>query len=214
MLDRTSGGDFVIPVSPSAVRVIGNPVRPEVYVNDAAGGLALAASGARRMNTPSCGSSVEARSVSADGRPNTPNVYVMSGYTVEPGTPFNQIVVFGADTFSAVVSLDQLSRSFENPGVFAPAPRPAAPATLAAGCQQLERAAVVERRQSDGGHHALRARSWLRAKAGGYLHWTRRGSADVVLGEWCAARTLYVRVRAGNYTGLGAPSNEVLVQVP
>ena len=67
VFDRAAGGEYSIPLSPAARAVVGNPVRPEVYTNDASGAVALSVPGARRLNTPVC-TSTTAASVSADGR--------------------------------------------------------------------------------------------------------------------------------------------------
>ena len=67
VFDRAAGGEYSIARSPAARAVVGNPVRPEVYTNDASGAVALSVAGARRLNTPVC-SSTTAASVSADGR--------------------------------------------------------------------------------------------------------------------------------------------------
>lgn len=67
VLDRTTGIEFTIALPSTVGGMIGNPVRTEVYVNDATGGLAMAPTGVRRLSTPAC-SSPTAMAVSADGR--------------------------------------------------------------------------------------------------------------------------------------------------
>ena len=54
LLDRASGVETLRPLAAPAWALVGNPVRPEVYVTDTSTGLALAPSGARRLATPSC----------------------------------------------------------------------------------------------------------------------------------------------------------------
>lgn len=145
--------------------------------------------------------------------PNTPNIYVTSSYIVELGGAFNRFVVFDGATFAPVLYLDQATPSNENPGIFAPAPRPGAP-TLAATVQgnavsllwsPAAAAAATTRYVLDVGSAPGLSDIFSGLDLG--LQ-TSFGASGVPPGRY------YVRVRAGNYSGLSASSNEVVVQVP
>ena len=56
-----------VPVSPSAAAMIGNPTRPEVYLNDEAGAVALSVAGARRLSSPPC-AAPRAEAISENGQ--------------------------------------------------------------------------------------------------------------------------------------------------
>ena len=67
--DLASGAETAVPLTGSVDQMVGNPTRPEVYVSDSAGGLALSMTGIRRLAMPACGIAgvPQAMAISADG---------------------------------------------------------------------------------------------------------------------------------------------------
>lgn len=140
-------------------------------------------------------------------------MYVTSTFIVEPGTPYNQIVVFDGTTPASGLGLIQQAGAYDSRGIFAPAPRPAAPGPLVSSVQGR----AVSLQWSPVAGPATTTRYVLEVGSAPGLNDIFSG-LDVGLETSFAASGVppgayYVRVRAGNYSGLSAPSNEVAVVV-
>jgi hypothetical protein len=62
-----SGATTAVPVSAFAAAMIGNPTRPEVYLNDEAGAVALSVAGGRPLSSPPC-AAPRAAAISENGQ--------------------------------------------------------------------------------------------------------------------------------------------------
>lgn len=139
--------------------------------------------------------------------------YVTSHYLDVANTPHNLTVSFDLLHLRADASIEVRDPgSF--PGWFAVAPHPTAPTALAATVSD----ANVQLSWRQGVSPAVTTRHVLEVGSA-------PGLADLYAGLQINSETsfaanqvppgrYYVRVRAGNYTGLSAPSHEIVVQVP
>lgn len=146
--------------------------------------------------------------------PARPLAYATSSYTVEPGTPHNEYFVIDTATLGLTVTVDETLAQFNIPGRFIVATPPVPPQNLTAAVQ----GSSVQLTWTTGGPPAAVTRFLLEAGSGPGLT-DIIGGLDVGLQAAFSASGVppgryYVRVRAANYTGLSAPSNEVVVQVP
>jgi hypothetical protein len=133
----------------------------------------------------------------------------VTGSAISFGSTSLSFEVFDSNTLAPVVAV-----SAAVPGEFVPVPKPAPPTGLAATVT----GGSVSFGWAGAAAPPTTARFVLEAGSG-------PGLSDIVAGLDLGLQTsfaasgvppgrYYVRVRAGNYAGLGAPSNEVVVQVP
>lgn len=147
--------------------------------------------------------------------PSSGRTFIAAGSGVgAAGAPFGEYHVLATDTGSPVVSASAGARGIPDVGWVILAPVPPAPlslqATVAAGSATLSWSASPSTTATT--RYVLEVGS-------------APGLNDIIAGLDVGLQTsfgasgvppgrYYVRVRAGNYTGLSAPSNEVVVQVP
>jgi len=95
-------GASAVVAAPLAITLLGNPVRPEVYFNDAQGPVAATFSSLRRLTPPPCAAGTDSYvvSVSADGR--------RVAYAHRCFGVFNGVIVIDTATGATVGSLPDL----------------------------------------------------------------------------------------------------------
>lgn len=146
--------------------------------------------------------------------PATGRLFMTAGSGISVTNSFGEYHVLATETGAALLSVSAGARGMPDVGWVVTAPVPPAPVSLqtmvAAGSATLSWSASPSTTATT--RYALEVGSapGLSDLVGGLdlgLQ-TSFGASGVPPGRY------YVRVRAGNYTGLSAPSNEVVVQVP
>ena len=146
--------------------------------------------------------------------PVLPRAYVIGSASTTTGTPSHVYWTIDTAQLSTVWAYQIVSPLAADPGRFVIAPRPASPVSLSASTV----ASTVTLAWAHGTSNATVLRHVLEVGSAPGLNDIFTG-LDVGLQTSFTASGVppgryYVRVRAGNVTGLSAPSNEVVVQVP
>ncbi|MBL8137577.1 MAG: hypothetical protein JNL48_13215 [Acidobacteria bacterium] len=146
--------------------------------------------------------------------PILPRAYVTASASTTTGTPSHAYWTIDTAQLSTVWSYQIVGPLAAGPGRFVIAPRPAAPVSLSASTV----GSTVTLAWAHGTSNATVLRHVLEVGSAPGLNDIIAG-LDVGLQTSFAASGVppgryHVRVRAGNSTGLSAPSNEVVVQVP